>query len=47
MHPAHLLSVKQRILTSEVAPAKPLIDRISRADSADRIAQLVDKLNAM
>jgi phosphotransferase system enzyme I (PtsI) len=47
MHPAHLLSVKQRILTSEVAPAKPLIDRIRRADSADRIAQLVDKLNAM
>ncbi len=47
MHPAHLLSVKQRVLTSEVAPAKPLIDRIRRADSADRIAQLVDKLNAM
>jgi phosphotransferase system enzyme I (PtsI) len=47
MHPAHLLSVKQRILTSEVVPGKPLIDRIRRADSADRIAQLVDKLNAL
>jgi len=47
MHPAHLLSVKQRVLTSEVAPMKPLIDRIRRADSADRIAQFVDKLNAL
>jgi phosphotransferase system enzyme I (PtsI) len=47
MHPAHLLEVKQRVLTSEVATAKPLIDRIRRADSADRIAELVAKLNAM
>ena len=47
MHPAHLLEVKQRVLTSEVAAAKPLIDRIRRADSADRIAELVDKLNAL
>ena len=47
MHPAHLLEVKQRVLTSEVAAIKPLIDRIRRADSADRIAQLVDKLNAL
>jgi phosphotransferase system enzyme I (PtsI) len=47
MHPAHLLSVKQRVLTSEVAVSKPLIDRIRRADSADRISQLVDRLNAL
>ena len=47
MHPAHLLEVKQRVLTSEVAATKPLIDRIRRADSADRIAQLVEKLNAI
>jgi phosphoenolpyruvate-protein phosphotransferase (PTS system enzyme I) len=47
MHPAHLLEVKQRVLTSEVAAIKPLIDRIRRADSADRIAQLVEKLNAL
>ena len=47
MHPAHLLEVKQRVLTSEVAVAKPLIDRIRRADSADRIAELVDKLNTL
>jgi phosphotransferase system enzyme I (PtsI) len=47
MHPAHLLEVKQRILTSEVAAIKPLVDRIRRAESADRIAELVDKLNAL
>jgi hypothetical protein len=39
--------VKQRVLTSEVAATKPLIDRIRRAESTDRIAQLVDKLNAL
>ncbi len=47
MHPAELLAIKQRVLTSEVAAAKALVDRIRRADSADRVAALVDKLNAM
>ena len=47
MHPAHLLSVKQRVLTSEVAAVKALVDRIRRADSANRIAELVDKLNVL
>ncbi len=46
MHPAHLLEVKQRVLTSEVAAAKPIVDRIRRADSPERISLLVDKLNA-
>jgi phosphotransferase system enzyme I (PtsI) len=47
MHPAHLLSVKQRVLTTEVAAAKNLVDRIRRADSPSKIAALVDKLNAV
>jgi phosphotransferase system enzyme I (PtsI) len=47
MHPAHLLSVKQRVLTSEVATAKPLVDRIRRAFDAEKIAALVDRLNAL
>jgi phosphotransferase system enzyme I (PtsI) len=47
MHPAHLLTVKQRVLTSDAAAAKAIVDRIRRADSADRIATLVDKLNAL
>ena len=47
MHPAHLLTVKQRVLTSEVAAAKPVVDRIRRADDPARIAALVEKLNAL
>ena len=46
MHPAHLLEVKQRVLTSEVVAAKSIVDRIRRADNPDKIAALVDKLNA-
>jgi len=47
MHPAHLLTVKQRVLTTEVAATKALTDRIRRADNPDKIAALVDKLNAL
>ena len=47
MHPAHLLAVKQRVLTTEVAVIKALADRIRRADHPDKIAGLVDKLNAL
>ena len=47
MHPAHLLTVKQRVLTTEVAVIKALTDRIRRADNPDKIAALVDKLNAL
>ena len=45
---AHPLQVKQRVLTSEVAADQAgMVDRIRRADSPDRIAALVDKLNAL
>jgi phosphotransferase system enzyme I (PtsI) len=47
MHPSHLLEVKQRVLTSDVAAAKQVVDRIRRADNQERIAVLVDKLNAL
>jgi phosphotransferase system enzyme I (PtsI) len=47
MHPAHLLTVKQRVLTTEVAATKLLVDRIKRADSPDRISALVDKINSV
>jgi phosphotransferase system enzyme I (PtsI) len=47
MHPAHLLTVKQRVLTSEVAAVKQLVDRIRKADSPDKIAMLVEKINAL
>jgi phosphotransferase system enzyme I (PtsI) len=47
MHPAQLLAVKQRVLTSGVTASKHFVDRIRRADSPDKIAMLVDKLNAI
>ncbi|MCC6197428.1 MAG: phosphoenolpyruvate--protein phosphotransferase [Burkholderiales bacterium] len=47
MHPAELLTVKQRVLTSDAAASKVIADRIRRADSPERISLLVDKLNAM
>ncbi len=46
MHPSHLLTVKQRILTSELASIKPIVDRIRRADDSARIAVLLEKLNS-
>jgi len=46
MHPAHLLTVKQRVLTSEVAAIKPIVDRMRRADDPAKMIQLLEKLNA-
>ena len=46
MHPAHLLTVKQRVLTSEVAAIKPVVDRMRRADDPVKMMQLLEKLNA-
>jgi phosphotransferase system enzyme I (PtsI) len=46
MHPAHILAVKQRVLTSEIAAIKPLVDRMRHADDPARIAALLDKLNS-
>ena len=45
MHPAHLLTVKQRVLTSEVAQATPIVRRMRRTDDPARLAALLDKLN--
>jgi phosphotransferase system enzyme I (PtsI) len=47
MHPAHLLTVKQRVLTTEVGATKLLVDRIKRADNPDKISALVDKINSV
>jgi len=46
MHPAHLLSVKQRVLTSEVATARIVAERMRRVDDPARLVALLDKLNA-
>ncbi len=46
MHPSNLLTVKQRVLGSDVAAAKSIVDRIRRADHPDKIAALVERMNA-
>jgi phosphotransferase system enzyme I (PtsI) len=45
MHPAHLLSVKQRVLTTEAATAKAFADRMRRVDDPARLVAMLDKLN--
>ena len=46
MHPAHLLTVKQRVLQSEYAPAKAIVDRMRRAADPHKLGALMDRLNA-
>jgi phosphotransferase system enzyme I (PtsI) len=46
MHPSHLLDVKQRVLQTDVAASQALVDRIRRAEEPDKLAALIDKLNA-
>lgn len=46
MHPAHLLSIKQRVLTTDVTRARAFVARIRRADDPARLVKLLDLLNA-
>lgn len=46
MHSAHLLDVKQRILQSSLAQAKPLAKRMLRESDPEKLRTLLDKLNA-
>jgi phosphoenolpyruvate-protein phosphotransferase (PTS system enzyme I) len=45
MHPAHLLAVKQRVLTSDTTKTAQLVDRMRRVDDQNRLAALLAKLN--
>jgi phosphotransferase system enzyme I (PtsI) len=45
MHPAHLLAVKQRVLTSEVKRVTALVERMRRVDDPRKLAAMLDKLN--
>ena len=45
MHPAHLLEIKQRVLTSEVAAVKTHIERIRRTDDPAKINSLLERMN--
>ena len=46
MHPANLLTVKQRILNTNLAEAAEQVKRILRAEEPDKLQDLVDALNA-
>jgi len=46
MHPSHLLGVKQRVLQTDVSATESLIERIRRTDEPDKLAVLLERLNA-
>jgi len=46
MHPAHILAVKQRVLTTDVENLRPIVARMRRTDDPARVAAMLDKLNA-
>ncbi|HXS53342.1 MAG TPA: phosphoenolpyruvate--protein phosphotransferase [Usitatibacter sp.] len=45
MHPAHILAVKQRVLTTSVAELATVVSRILRSDEPDKLQALMEKLN--
>src|SRR5205823_4175512 len=45
MHPAHLLSVKQCVLTTDVKALAPIIARMRRLDDPAKLAALLERLN--
>jgi phosphotransferase system enzyme I (PtsI) len=46
MHPAHLLEIKQRVLTTDCRVLKPAVERLRRIDDPAKIAAALDRINA-
>ena len=46
MHPAHLLSVKQRVLSTSIPDIAPVVARILRTDEPEKMQALIEKLNS-
>jgi phosphoenolpyruvate-protein phosphotransferase (PTS system enzyme I) len=46
MHPAHLLSVKQRVLMTSLPDIAPIVARILKADEPEKMQALIEKLNS-
>jgi phosphotransferase system enzyme I (PtsI) len=46
MHPANLLAVKQRVLSTSLPDIAPVIARILKTDEPDRMLSLLEKLNS-
>ncbi len=47
MHPAQLLSTKQRVLTTSLPEIAPLVQKIMRADDPMKIRDLLDRMNTV
>jgi phosphotransferase system enzyme I (PtsI) len=45
MHPANVLTVKQRVLISSIADIEPLANRILKAEDPEKMLGLLEKLN--
>ncbi len=45
MHPANVLEVKQRVLTTSLPDIAPLVARVMKSDEPERILALLEKLN--
>jgi phosphotransferase system enzyme I (PtsI) len=45
MHPAQLLTIKQRVLATDVAALSPFIARMRRSDDPAKLSAQLDKLN--
>ncbi len=46
MHPAHLLEVKQRVLTTSLPEIAPIVARILKTEDPEKLQALIEKLNA-
>ncbi len=45
MHPAHLLAVKQRVLTTSLPDIAPVVARILRSEEPEKMQALIERLN--
>ena len=45
MHPAHLLSVKQRVLSTSLPEIAPIVARILKSDEPEKLQALIERLN--
>jgi phosphotransferase system enzyme I (PtsI) len=46
MHPAHLLSIKQQVLRSDIEDVTQLANRMLKTDDPDKLQGLLEKMNA-
>jgi len=45
MHPAQLLNIKQRVLTSDISAVTPYVARMRRSTDPAKLAHQLEKLN--